>query len=257
MTEMTTLNSLHTAQSNAAAPWTAVYAGDSCLMLTFGDVLSAPVTRRVAACARRLQQAVEAGELSGVTDIVPAMVSLGIHYRPERVASGDGTGPFEALLGQIENILEGTAARDAFEPRRIEIPVCYGGDHGPDLDEVAGQLGVTPQALIELHGSEWIDVLMLGFAPGHPYIGVLPAQLNPPRRATPRKQVAAGSIGLANRQSVIYPLALPGGWNLIGRTPLNLFDVYRDEPCLLQAGDKVRFVPITRSAFDTISREGR
>lgn len=257
MKEMTMLNALQTTGSANALPWVATYAGDSCLVLTFGSALSAQTTRTIAACALQLKQAGGRGELPEVTDIVPAMLSIGIHYRPERVPDAEQCGPFAALQARIERILGSVSGSSAFEPRRIEIPVCYGGDHGPDLIEVAGQLGLTPQALVDLHSREWVDVLMLGFAPGHPYIGVLPERLDPPRRARPRTQVAAGSIGLANRQSVIYPLELPGGWNLIGRTPLKMFDVDRGEPCLLQAADKVRFMPITPSAFDSIIKEGR
>lgn len=232
-------------------------AGDSCLILTFAQVLSPEANRQAARCARHLNEAVLRGELVGITDIVPAMVCVGVHYRPEHVTHTEGQSPYAALADQLAAVMRKAATAEADAPRLIEIPVCYGGEHGPDLEEVATSLGIAPEAVIELHTGQWLDVLMVGFAPGHPYIGVLDASLAPPRKATPRTKVAAGSIGLANRQSVIYPLELPGGWNLIGRTPLTLFDARRQEPCLLQNGDKVRFVPIEASTFASILNEER
>ncbi len=235
--------------------WTLSPAGDSCLVLNFGAVLSAERNRLVARCARQLDAAARQGLLPGITDIVPAMVSLGIHYRPEQIACQGDDSPYEALAAQLEAVLRQADDTQAGEPRLVEIPVCYGGEQGPDLDEVARGLGLTPQALIDLHSGQWLDVLMVGFAPGHPYIGVLDERLDPQRRKSPRTQVAAGSIGLANRQSVIYPLELPGGWNLIGRTPLTMFDAYRAEPCVLHSGDKVRFVPIEPRQFASLSEQ--
>lgn len=254
---MTMLKSMEPLVSAAAEPWAITPAGDSCLVLKFGEVLGAHANRLAAQYAQQLGEAVRAGELVAVTDIVPAMISVGVHYRPEQVPCNADQSPYAALTAQLEAILHKAAAGQRPAPRLIEIPVCYGGEHGPDLHEVAASLELTPQALIDLHSSQPLDVLMVGFAPGHPYIGVLDEQLNPPRRATPRTQVAAGSIGLANRQSVIYPLELPGGWNLIGRTPLTLFDAYRAEPCLVQSGDRIQFVPITPATFASIQHEER
>ncbi|WP_154586714.1 5-oxoprolinase subunit PxpB, partial [Bordetella pertussis] len=134
----------------------------------------------------------------------------------------------------------------------MEIPVCYGGEHGPDLEEAARAAGLTPEALVALHGAPGSMVYMLGFAPGHSYIGVHDARLDLPRRATPRTAVPAGSVAIANRQTVIYPARLPGGWNIIGATPLNLFDPGREPAALLQPGDRIRFVPIDAAEFDRL-----
>lgn len=254
---MTVLKSIETQGGTAAQPWVMTPAGDACLVVKFGEVLSTASNRLAAQCAIQLGEAVRSGEVVGVTDIVPAMISIGVHYRPELLDCGDDRCPFEVLMGQIEAVLRRASSGPAAEPRLVEIPVCYGGEHGPDLLEVADTLGLTPDALIALHSGEPLDVLMLGFAPGHPYIGVLDERLSPPRRATPRTRVAAGSIGLANRQSVIYPLELPGGWNLIGRTPLTLFDAERPEPCLLRSGDRIRFVPVDAHTFDALERQER
>ncbi|AIR91701.1 5-oxoprolinase subunit PxpB [Pseudomonas cremoricolorata] len=254
---MNRLKVMDTPGSVPVERWTIHPAGDSCLVLTFGQVLDVDTNRRVAHYARQLNEAVLEGELHGVSDIVPAMVSIGVHYRPEQVACTEGQYPYEAFCEQLDAVLRRAGSSSAAAPRVIDVPVCYGGEYGPDLDAVADALKLTPESLIELHGGQMLDVLMVGFAPGHPYIGVLDPRLNPPRRATPRTHVAAGSIGLANRQSVIYPLELPGGWNLIGRTPLTVFDAYRTQPCLMQSGDKIRFVAITPAVFESMREEGR
>lgn len=252
---MNLLKSIHASGDDALEAWDLYPVGDSCLVLKVSEVFSTEANRLVARYARQLGSAVLEHTLTGVTDIVPAMVSVAVHYRPEQVACRGDECAFEALKAQLKAVLAQAAAAQVAETRQVDIPVCYGGDYGPDLAEVAAALKLTPHRLIELHASQPLDVLMVGFAPGHPYIGMLDAQLSPPRRGTPRAQVAAGSIGLANRQSVIYPLQLPGGWNLIGRTPLAMFDARRAQPCLLRSGDKVRFVPIEAGEFQSILNE--
>ena len=129
--------------------------------------------------------------------------------------------------------------------RVVEVPVCYGGDFGPDLAEVAVACDLTPDDVIARHAPSPHVVHMLGFAPGFPYMGGLDARLTVPRRATPRTAVPAGSVAIARDQSAIYPFEAPGGWNLIGRTPLRLFRPTTQPPCLLEPGDEVRFVPIS------------
>jgi inhibitor of KinA len=242
---------------DAREAWRVYPVGDSCLVLKVSDVFSTEANRLVARYARLLSSAVLEHKVAGVTDIVPAMVSVAVHYRAEQVACRRDECAFEALKAKLEAVLAADAVAQGSEARIVDIPVCYGGDYGPDLEEVAGALKLTPHQLIELHTCQPLDVLMMGFAPGHPYIGMLGAQLSPQRRASPRARVAAGSIGLANRQSVIYPLELPGGWHLIGRTPLSMFNAERAEPCLLRSGDKVRFVPIEPGDFQsTLTEEG-
>lgn len=135
-----------------------------------------------------------------------------------------------------------------------EIPVLYGDEWGPDLDEVATFAGLQVAEVIALHASRPYRVYMLGFSPGFPYLGLLPAQLAIPRRSTPRTTVPAGSVGLADRQTGIYPIATPGGWQLIGRTPIPLYRKTSLTPFLLKPGDLVRFTPIERDEFDHLSR---
>ncbi|WP_420852184.1 5-oxoprolinase subunit PxpB [Paenibacillus hamazuiensis] len=136
----------------------------------------------------------------------------------------------------------------------FEIPVCYGGAYGPDLVEVARRCGLTEDAVVELHSRDVYKVYMVGFAPGFPYLGVVPPQLEMPRRAEPRLSVAAGSVGLAGRQTGIYPLESPGGWQIIGRTPVRLFHPLRQPPALLRPGDRVRFVPVPEAKFEELRR---
>ncbi|WP_459616776.1 5-oxoprolinase subunit PxpB [Bordetella sp. 2513F-2] len=217
--------------------------GDRCLLVRFGDTLDADIGRRCLAAARMLR---EAG-LPGATDIVASYAAVAVHYRP---GGQDATLP--ALAGRIRAVLaQGIVAEEA-GGREIEIPVCYGGAHGPDLPEVAAAAGLAPQDVVALHTQPGAMVFMLGFAPGHAYIGVHDERLGIGRRDTPRTAVPAGSVAVANRQTVIYPGVLPGGWNIIGATPLVLFDPQRQPAALLAPGDRVRFVPIDAQTFERL-----
>ena len=137
-------------------------------------------------------------------------------------------------------------------PRLVEIPVCYGGEFGPDLEEVAVARGLRPERVIELHSSQTYHAYFLGFAPGFAYLGDLPDSLATPRLATPRRKVPAGSVGIAGKQTAVYPFATPGGWNLLGRTPLRMFQAEREPMGLLDVGDEVRFRPIAREEFSAL-----
>src|ERR1700736_2382042 len=138
------------------------------------------------------------------------------------------------------------------EPRQMEIPVCYGGEHGPDLIDVSAIHGMTPAQVIELHSSTIYVVYFLGFVPGFAYLGELPEALVAQRLATPRRSVPAGSVGIAGNQTGIYPFATPGGWRLLGRTPLSIFRPDRSELSLLSIGDRVRFIPIAPEKFKAV-----
>lgn len=196
--------------------------------------------------ARGIAARIAAGNHEFIHDIVPAMSTVGVHYDPHRVARGAADPlPYRIVEALLERILHDGG---------IDIPVCYGGEQGPDLADVARTCALSVEEVVALHAGARVDVMMIGFAPGHPYIGFLDERLAPARRATPRTAVPPGSIGLANRQSVIYPVTLPGGWNLIGRTPLRMFDPSREAPCLLRAGDAVRFVPIGPAEFEAMNQ---
>lgn len=232
--------------------WRIVPGGDSCLVVEF-DAADMQRSNSVACeLARRLMKAA----LPGVSDIVPSMAAVGVHYYPAVVAShSQGVTPWQHLMIQVQAVMPTTMVSSEDAHREIILPVCYGGEYGEDLEDVARTCGLSTEEVIDLHSGSTVRVLMLGFAPGHPYIGMFDPRLAIGRRPTPRTAVPEGSIGLANRQSVIYPMTLPGGWSLIGRTPLKLFDPYQEPPCLLSAGDRIRFQPITARDFVEIEQQ--
>ncbi len=240
------LNAISDISSPAETAWRIQPQGDRCLIVSFGDQIDAAIGRTCLAAARKLRDA----GLPGVTDVVPSFVAVAVHYRPD----GLGNGPtYAGLAEHIEALLADGIAADNAAGREIDVPVCYGGDYGPDLLDVAKAAGLTPDDIIALHSGPRSMVFMLGFAPGHAYLGVHDEKLNLPRRASPRTAVPAGAVAIANRQTVIYPNRLPGGWHIIGTTPLTMFDPARDPAATLQP---VRFVPITPDEFERL-REAR
>lgn len=208
--------------------------GDRALLLRFGETLDPAIVARVQAAARRARATAPAA----VQDIVPAYASLAVHLAADAFD--------EATLAGIEAWLLSCAGDDFVSPapaRTVEIPVRYGGEHGPDLAFVARHAGLAVEDVIARHARAEYTVAMLGFAPGFPYLAGLDPALATPRHPQPRTRVAAGSVGIGGAQAVVYPRESPGGWQIIGRTPLVLFDPARAEPSLLQPGDRVRFVP--------------
>lgn len=191
--------------------------------------------------------------LPGVTELVPSATTLTVFYDP--VALKESGAPKHDLAGWLsKRLTERLAclpkATALPSTRLIEIPVCYGGDFGPDLETIAGRANRSPDEVISLHsGTEYI-VLQLGFAPGFPYLYGLPETLRFPRRETPRTRVPAGSVAIANGQSCVYPSEIPGGWHLLGRTPLRLFAPDHEPPTLLQPGDRVKFRAISPAEFE-------
>ncbi|MGE1153303.1 5-oxoprolinase subunit B family protein [Pseudomonas kitaguniensis] len=242
--------------SLSSVKWHFEPCGDRCVILIFGSVFSIELNRQAASVGSQLRTLAAQGQLPGVTDVVSAMVTVGVHYSPESIASlYPGVSPYESICTLVTERLKGSRSAGAASGARLDIPVCYDPEFAPDLEHIAQAGGLTANEVIAAHTADWLDVLMVGFAPGHPYIGMHDSALSLPRRATPRTLVKQGSIGVANRQSVIYPADLPGGWNLIGRTPLPMFSPLSERPCVLQGGDQVRFVPITRHEFDLLARE--
>lgn len=209
--------------------------GDSALQVVFGDRLDPALNQRALALSQAL------ATLPGLTDRVPAYASLTLHYDPLVWNQAE-------LIQAVEPFL---AAADSttVASRLLTIPVCYGGEHGPDLDEVARHCRLSPAEVIARHSSGEYRVCFLGFAPGFAYLGGLDPVLATPRHTMPRTSVPAGAVGIAGNQTGIYPRATPGGWQLIGRTPLILFDPRREAPCLLAPGDTLRFMPIGPEEF--------
>jgi len=197
---------------------------------------------------RRLLRLVELEPIAGVRNLHPAYRSLLIKFDAMKLRHEELE---EILRGYVER-MERVALPD---PRFVEIPVCYGGEYGPDLKDVAELHGMTIERVIELHAAATYLVYFLGFVPGFAYLGEVVEELAPPRLATPRRSVPAGAVGIAGRQTGVYPVGTPGGWRLLGRTPLAMFRPERAEMSLLAIGDRVRFVPISREQFVKLRSE--
>jgi KipI family sensor histidine kinase inhibitor len=217
--------------SAASAPPALRWSGDTLILVDVGTGIAPDVNARAVALARAISDAA----VRGVRDVVPAYASVGVHVDPLRF---DQAG-FEAVLGG-----EWGEARDDAGARVVEIPVCYGGEFGPDLDDVAAFAGCSPDEVVARHAAGRYRVYMLGFLPGFAYLGGVDPSIGMPRRTSPRPVVPAGSVGIAGGQTGVYPYESPGGWRLIGRTPVRMFDPARAEPALLRPGDHVRFVPV-------------
>lgn len=209
--------------------------GDSAVLVVFGDEIDPALNRRVHALAAYLR----AAALPGLGEAVPGYATLLVHYDPARL---DETQVRARLAQALDVLAAGPAA--AAPPRWFEIPVRYGGEAGRDLDFVAQHAGLTPDEVVGVHASRDYLVYMMGFTPGFAYLGELDARIAVPRLEIPRVRVPAGSVGLAGRQTGLYPIDSPGGWRLIGRTDAALFDLGREPPSLLAPGDRVRFVPV-------------
>lgn len=209
-------------------------ASDRALLIYFADAISPETHRQVAA----LTHAFECAPLPrGIVNLQPAYTSLLVVFDPLLL---DHAAAEQIVREKLSHVSEIPAA----EPATIEIPVRYGGEHGPDLEELATARQLTPAQAIELHCSASYTAYFLGFVPGYAFLGGLPLQLATARRATPRKRVPAGSVAIGGDQTGIYPFETPGGWNLIGRTPLELFRPDRPRLSLISIGDRVRFIPI-------------
>jgi len=213
--------------------------GDSCWLIVVGNDVSPSTSARVHA----LQRAVETLHPAWMVETVPGYCSLGLIVRP-----------LQATLEEVEELVstatKNVAVPPPVQPRTVTIPVCYGAAYGPDMEVVCQQSGLSEQEVVQRHVTASYPCSMLGFLPGFPYLVGLDPQLATPRLATPRAVVPAGSVGIAGAQTGVYPVSSPGGWNLIGRTPLTLFDPAREQPSLVQAGDVVRFSPISLQEFE-------
>ena len=212
--------------------------GDRAILVRLGQSIDETSFCQVQSLLRHLENFTH----PAIVECVPAFVSLTIHYDPLR-------GTFDEVCLHLKAAIESVDVTQSFLDRVIEIPVCYGGEFGEDLEFVAQHHGLSENEVIALHSSAEYLVHMIGFAPGFPYLGGLPERIRTPRRATPRLRIPAGSVGLAGGQTGIYPLATPGGWQLIGRTPRALFKPSDRPPSLLVAGDQVRFRPISAAEF--------
>ena len=224
-----------------------VPAGDEAAVVEFGDVIDNALNDSVYALAA----AVEDARIPGVMELVPSYRSLLVQYDVEELDFGTVSAELMRLLESMPR----QAAASPHQPQLIEIPVAYGGDFGPDLGTVAEHAGVPADEVVKIHSGAAYRVFMLGFAPGFPYLGGMDSRIACPRLKTPRVRVPAGSVGIAEAQTGVYPNESPGGWQLIGRTAVRLFDPAADPPAVALPGSFVRFVPVDPAEFETISQQ--
>lgn len=219
-------------------------AGDSSLLIEFGKSIDPDINARIAATVRLMQEQ----QIEGVVDVIPAFCSLLINYDP-RVIS------YDEIKTRMEKILSVEIAAGARKKKVYEIPVCYGGELGPDLPTIAEHAGLSEQEVIDIHSAADYLIYMLGFLPGFTYLGGLDERIHTPRLANPRIRIPAGSVGIGGSQTGIYPMDSPGGWQLMGMTPVKTYDPGREAPILVEAGDYIRFVPVDRAEYDRIKEE--
>jgi len=213
-------------------------ASDQSLLLYFDERISLDAHQRI----RKFLRLLEHKPVTGVRNLHPAYCSVLVQFDALQYRHEELQEILQEYLTQLERV-------NLPEPRLVEIPVCYGGEHGPDLLEVSAHHRLTPEQVIQLHSSAAYVVYFLGFVPGFAYLGGLPEELATPRLPTPRRKVPIGSVGIAGNQTGVYPFATPGGWRLVGRTPVSIFRADRKELSLLSIGDQVRFKPITPQQF--------
>lgn len=218
-------------------------ASDNSLLVSFGQQISLDAHQHVAKLLRLL----ESEPIAGIRNLHPAYCSVLIKFHALELQHHELEALLQSYLARLEDVC-------LPEPRQLEIPVCYGGEYGPDLAEVSALHGLTPQQAIDLHTSATYVVYFLGFAPGFAYLGGLPDALVTPRLPTPRRSVPPGSVGIAGNQSGVYPFATPGGWRLLGRTPIAMFQPDRSAMSFLSVGDRVRFTPISPERFAALER---
>jgi len=219
-------------------------AGDLAVSVELGDEISLEINTRV----RALEHLVQQKALPGIVETVPSFRSLLVYYDPLMIR-------WEELVATLSSLIPQAQAGALPPSRLVEIPCCYGGELGFDLVPAAQQLGLSPDEVVRLHSADEFQVYFIGFTPGMPYMMGRSERLTIPRLEQPRTKTPAGSVGIGGKQSCIYPVESPGGFWILGRTPLRLYDPARPDPILLRPGDHVRFRPIERPEFDRISAE--
>ncbi len=220
--------------------------GDAAIVVKFGDTIDRELHHNVQA----LENYFAHHCLQGMIEHVPAYATVTIYYDPLQR-------PFHDLDQELRGIIAELAAAPEADPRIVEIPVSYGGEFGPDLEFVARHNSLKPEDVIQIHSTPDYLVYMIGFAPGFPYLGGMSQRIAAPRRDSPRLQIPVGSVGIAGSQTGVYPIETPGGWQLIGRTPIELFRPREIPPTRLRAGDVVRFRPITIEEYNSSRAKSR
>ena len=213
-------------------------AGDSSLLIEFGNEISPEINQKIKTTVQLMKEQ----HIEGVVDIIPAFCSLLINYDPRVIG-------YEELRNRMKALVKIEVKAEAGVKRVFEIPVCYGGEYGPDIENIAEHAGLSVDEVIKIHSSRDYLIYMLGFLPGFTYLGGLDERIHTPRLANPRLKINAGSVGIGGSQTGIYPLDSPGGWQLMGMTPVKTYDPEREVPILVEAGDYIRFVPVDEEEF--------
>ena len=213
-------------------------AGDSSLLIEFGKEISPEINQKLTATVQLIKEQ----HIEGVVDMIPAFCSLLVNYDPRVIR-------YEELKERIKNLVKVDVKAQAGKKKVFEIPVCYGGEFGPDIENIAEHAGLSVEEVIEIHSSRDYLIYMLGFLPGFTYLGGLDERIHTPRLANPRVKINAGSVGIGGSQTGIYPLDSPGGWQLMGMTPVKTYDPDRETPILVEAGDYIRFVPVSEEEY--------
>lgn len=231
--------------------------GDTAVVVQFGSSIDLEIHRKVQALCSQLERF----PFPGMLEIVPAFVTVTVCYEPlklqdpltgesMRTGAFGARSPYEIVCEILQRTVSAMDPSDGGTSRIVNIPVCYGGNQGPDLEEVAKRNRLSVDEVIEIHSAQDYLIYMIGFAPGFPYLGGMSERIATPRRSPPRLAIPAGSVGIGGVQTGIYPISTPGGWHLIGRTPLRLFRPDHHSPSLLKAGDIVRFQPISLEEYE-------
>lgn len=219
-------------------------AGDQAILIEFGAEINPQMNRRVHEFARRAG----AKKIPGIGELIPSYCSVLIYYDPFLLS-------FAQTASWAREFLDPKPLEAALPPVVKEVPVLYGGEYGPDISFVAEHNGISVEEVIRLHSGQTYLVYVVGFSPGFTAMGIVPQEIQAPRLPSPRTKVPAGSVGIGGQQTGIYPTESPGGWQLIGRTPLTLFDLYKDPPSFFQAGDYAKFYPIGEEEFFKMKKE--
>ncbi|WP_279326821.1 5-oxoprolinase subunit PxpB [Bacillus litorisediminis] len=220
--------------------------GENAVMIELGDDIQLDTHHKV----QMISSFLDHQSIEWMVEYIPAFTTVTIFYDPMKIIDQTNhLSPYQVVCDSISNWFTHLKMDDSIPSRVVEIPVCYGGEFGPDLEFVAKHNGLTIDEVITIHASGDYIVYMIGFAPGFPYIGGMSEKILAPRRQSPRLKIPAGTVGIAGKQTGVYPIETPGGWQLIGKTPLKLFRPQDNPPSLLKAGDKIRFIPISCSEY--------